>query len=447
MNSYRLSFAATAPHCIFLLFVLAALEARCAQPPAFSAPVNYSCTNGEQVCMGDFNGDGAIDLVVSSSVTGKLVVFTNNGAGAFAACVTLTSPGTPHSIAVADFNGDGKPDILAVNYPGDSLVVWTGNGSGAFASAKVSTVSINDSYTGVAVGDFNNDGKLDLVVTTYGPQIFLGHGDGYFSFSASYGGNTTFGAATGYFNDDTNLDFVTANYSSSSMSVYLGAGNATFPSYTDYSGDNSEYHYAVAVGDFNGDGKSDLATINYYFNSVSVRTNLGTGQFSGESRYRTPYSPQAIATADFNGDGHLDILSSHSSSTSFLSILCGNGDGTFATALTNFSGLTTGKPNQCIAIADVNGDGKPDIISTCTAADSVSVRLNQTAPALQIRNTAVTCFEVKWPNWTGYTLEASTNLALPNSWTPVAGTCLDSGGRKSWTNSAGAQQAFYRLRK
>jgi len=438
-------------HCIACVLVMSYLTTTVfsATPPKFAAPVSYNLgTNYDQLCAGDFNGDSKPDLAMISFNAKKLLILTNNGNGGFAICTNYTCADTPQCIATGDFNNDDKLDIAVVSYPGDSITVWLGNGNGTFPTSRVTSFTVNYNWPGISVGDFNHDGKLDVVVATYGPRILRGHGDGYFDLFTNYdNGAGCFDVATENFNNDTNLDFVTANYSSSSMSVFLGGGDGGFPAHTNYSGASSEYHYAVAVGDFNNDGLPDLATVNYYANSVSVRTNNGDGTFGAETNFSTKaLQPSALAVSDFNGDGNMDILTANTAINAALSILSGNGNGRFDTAVTNFTGLGKWAPSRSICVADFNGDGRPDIASTQLATNAVTVLLNQSLPVLQI-HPLENSFKIIWPNWPGFVLESSTNLAITDNWAPTTNNQFSIGGRNFIINPANGENTYYRIRR
>jgi hypothetical protein len=409
----------------------------------FGTPTNFNLgAPCDQICAGDFNGDGMPDLAVRFNGI-YLSILTNDGSGALFAFTNYNTSLYLRAIATGDFNNDHKPDIVTVmdNY----VKVWLGNGDGTFMSTNVSFNSYGYGNA-VTTGDFNRDGKMDLAVSVqYEFQIFLGQGDGNFTFLTNYSsGNPSYSIATGDFNGDTNTDLVTANYSYSSMSVFLGNADGTFASPTNYSGDFSEYHYSAAVGDFNGDGKPDLTTVNFYNSSISVRLNNGDGTFGAEKKYKTAFGPVAVAVADFNGDGNLDIVTANAGTSESLAILPGNGDGTFDTALTNFPGVG-GFLNQSLVVADFNGDGKPDVATTRIANNSVSLLLNRTLPALRVQATNGVA-KLMWPNWSGYSLECTTNLCLTNGWVTVTNAPAVVGSQKILARALDGGSQFFRLK-
>jgi hypothetical protein len=272
-------------------------------------------------------------------------------------------------LALGDFNGDGKADLATANYSLHSAVsVLLNNGDGTFG-APVSSYPVPLYATRLAVGDFNGDGQLDLAVaqTSFSSDpnavsILLGHGDGTFAAPVNYPfpGSPSVAAflAVADINGDGKPDLLVGT------SILLGNGDGTFqppvsvlpPGYSGFLG---------AVGDFNGDGKPDVVA--YSVNAPGTNFDLavllgrGDGTFAppiGINTYGVPLG--SLAVADFNGDGRPDLLVG-------TSILLGNGDGTFGTA-TTFSTEAVGS----LAVADINGDGKPDLIGVNTAG-SVSV--------------------------------------------------------------------------
>ena len=286
---------------------------------SFKAPLNFGAPAPQSVAVGDFNGDGKLDVAVANLATGNISIRLGNGDGTLRAPVNYATGDSPNSIAVTDFNGDGKLDLAVVNGGNNtgvsSVSILLGNGNGTFHPVAKYVVSFGNS---VAVGDFNRDGKLDLAVANFGSSsvgVFLGNGDGTFNVPMNFGAPGPVSVAVGDFNRDGNLDLVTANIVSntglSNVSVLLGKGDGTFQPAVNYgAGSNPS---AVAVGDFNGDGKLDLAVANLggYGNVSSVSMILGNG--NGSFQATTEYigvgsNPSSLAVGDFNSDGRLDMI-------------------------------------------------------------------------------------------------------------------------------------------
>lgn len=406
----------------------------------FDPPIHtYLEAPCKQMSAGDFNGDGKTDLAVGFNGI-FLTILTNNGAGSFVPFTNYNSPNA--ALATADFNGDNNLDIVAVGQ--SEIIAWLGNGDASFTPTNLNFNSYGY-VDAVTTGDLNHDGNCDVTVYSGQIQVYLGMGDGSFSFPSNYTtGNTVYAIAAADFNGDTNLDLVTANYSYSSMTVIFGNADGTFSGSTNISGDFSEYHHSVAVGDFNGDGKPDLTCVNFYDRSVSVRLNSGSGVFGPDLRFVAGFGPSSVAVTDFDGDGNTDILTGPS-----LSILPGNGSGDFGASFTNFpSPQLGGFANQGVVVADFNGDGRPDIASTRLTNDSVSVFLNQTiapiplAAQLQASNSLL---RLSWLDWSGYSLESTTNFPLTDGWTALTNIPTVIGGRKVVDIPTSGQRQFFRL--
>jgi hypothetical protein len=293
----------------------------------FQAPVFYLFNFGEdaigQVAVGDFNNDGVEDLAVAFNLfTG---IMLGNGDGTFSPPQVWGS-GSPQSLAVADFNGDGNADIV-VGGP-DGVGVLLGIGNGTFYNEIVSTLPGGF----VAVGDFNGDGRPDIAVTPFGGagtvlEIALGNGDGSFQSPVSYTVGTNPQAMTvGNWNGDGKADIAVVNYLSNTMSILLGNGDGTFQTAVTYPvGSNPA---SIGDGDFNGDGIPDLAVANLASSNVSVLLGNGNGTFQPASAYATSSTPDAIAVADFNLDGRADLAVAQAPGTGSLSLLPGSGPAT-----------------------------------------------------------------------------------------------------------------------
>jgi len=384
------------------------------------------------VAVGDFNGDGKPDLAVAGS-GGYVSVLLGNGDGTFQPAVNYASGGTnPWAIVVGDFNGNGKLDLAVVNYNGASVSVLLGNGDGTFQPAVNYGVGIYP--VSVAVGDFNGDGKLDLVVAdSCTPpasggcaSVLLGNGDGTFQAGVNYpAGSHPSSVAAGDFNGDGKLDVVVLQSTyPGSVSVLLGNGDGTFQAAANVPlGSSDAYPTSIVVGDFNGDGKLDLAVADWG-GTVSVLLGNGDGTFQAAVDYLlgVDWNPTSVTVGDFNGDGKLDLAVADSFNGD-ASVLLGNGDGTFQTALNYAAG---GSPNS-IAVGDFNLDGKPDLVVADALGIIVSVLLGNgdgTFRAAANYYDGVTVNAVAVGDFNG---DGKLDLAIFDSWAGTASVLLGKG--------------------
>ena len=296
---------------------------------------------------------------------------------------TLTTNPWPSSIVTADFNGDGIPDIAtldavdqASNTAPGSLSVFIGKGDGTFSSQYATNVE--SSPISLTTGDFNNDGIPDLLYTgtwTGDVVVLLGNGDGTFRapiIIKSFGFAAAWGFAVGDFNHDGNQDIATVDGWNGVVSILLGNGDGTFTESPQHpqAGDNP---VLAVTGDLNGDGNLDLVVANVFPRAgsqapsyLTVLLGNGDGTFNAAPNADVGVGPESILLADFNGDGKLDLAVSNigngqgNDSTSNVMVLLGNGDGTFAPpASTNVIIYAT-----AVAAGDFNGDGVPDLAVT-----------------------------------------------------------------------------------
>ena len=376
--------------------------------PSFAAPPIFSVAGSEvgvtgfnSMAQGDFNGDGIPDFVVSgffcANGTGypanSIAVYLGNGDGTFKPPVYYAAGVCPQQAVVARTRGaNSSQDIVVI----DNTSVWVllGKGDGTFENAKLAANFTNYSLTSITVGDFNGDGKVDLALSLFSglvpasPGLYdaigvlLGNGDGTFQaplFSQSPADNN-YDIAVGDFNNDGKLDVLTRpGLGQHGLYLSLGNGDGTFlPAYLVWTEPISIFVpllngiNTLAVGDFNGDGNLDVA-MNVNGARVDVLLGTGTGTFAPVNSYivnqhQTGNGLGHIAAAKLTNSGHLDLVVT-TGFGSTLALLYGNGDGTFQSPAIL---PVPEEDTDPFILADVNGDGKPDIVTGTDALSSYS---------------------------------------------------------------------------
>jgi hypothetical protein len=445
----------------FGMFLLSAPPDLSAQS-VFTGPLDYVVgAQPNSMVVADLNGDGLLDLATADSYVNTVTVELQNSDGTFQLPVSYAVGNSPATLQVADVNQDGKPDLLVVNLSDNTLSVLLGNGDGTFQAQIVTTIigPIANATCCLAVADFNGDGKPDVaapvpVVTTqgaYGVAILLGNGDGTFQAPVIYPTITASDAiAAADFNNDGKPDIAAGN------SVLLGNGDGTFQAplsvpigdplvIADFNQDgnldiatsgvtilygNGDGTFQVqalslsgtplAAGDLNGDGKPDLiAAVGGIAPSIESLLNDGTSTFSLAQSLASGYS--TVALASFKNGQPLSLLianppggGSSSVVPGIVTILSGNGDGTFPTFPSHSAGPGV---VGVMAAADFNGDGKPDLavgvsilVHDDTFTYQVSVLLNNgagfsppiiTAATRQPRNTLSRRRRFQWGRQNG----------------------------------------------
>ena len=376
------------------------------------------------VAAADFNHDGFLDLAVTQNEGGqnRLITLLGNGNGTFQPTINGPADGSP--LALGDVNGDGQTDVIFCNGLSASASVLLGNSNGTFSTLS-SIPLVSTAGIGVgASGDFNGDGKADLVVAQSGSptgllSVLLGNGNGTFQSAVSTATETAAALAmvAGDFNGDGKTDVGVANSNASTISVFLSnsSGNGTFQPPVDtiysltfvafaaghfegtanpldlavtttdpatnsnfvniYLGNGSggftvgpQYPIAsnitplIVSSDFNGDGYADLAVTDG--SQILVYLSKGDGTFQSAVAYPVPSSGNSIVLGDFNGDGVTDIAVGE---TNGVAVLLGNGNGTFQTAVS-----TPYNPGMTLAQAgDFNGDGKMDLVGRNSSGNYV----------------------------------------------------------------------------
>jgi hypothetical protein len=283
----------------------------------------------------------------------------------FAQTNTLSVSGNPFVMTTADFNKDGILDLVLCRELTGKVSILLGTGGGAFGAPK--DYLIQGMCVSLVIGDFNGDNNLDVAASnTAQVNVLLGKGDGTFAQPVPYRvGMDPQGLVTGDFNGDGKLDLATANFDSSSVSVLIGNGDGTFQAHVDYSVDADPM--GLVTGDFNGDGILDLVVSNKTENEVSLLLGAGDGTFGTPTPFPAGVNPACLAAADLNGDGKLDLVVSNLNPITYpISILLGNGDGTFQQRK-GYPAVALGMPQ----VADVNGDGILDIVMANQAGPEV----------------------------------------------------------------------------
>ena len=321
----------------------------------------------QSIAAADFNDDGIPDIVTANLNPSSLSVALGTGDGYFQSPAMVSLSFSPRLVAAGDFNGDGKEDLVVSStvFGSPTLAILMGDGAGGFRS-PVFIPDYFNSVAAIALGDLNNDGKLDIVVPG---AVFLGNGDG--TFQAPITVPTTIGAqslALADFNGDGKLDLAAGE---GSLHILLGKGNGTFTPKANIPVGNGTS--TLVIADFNADGKLDVAIAGGY-PGVSVFLGNGDATFQPELVSSSTLAVvDSLLAADFNLDGKLSLaFLSYQNSVSFLA---GNGDGTFMEAQivpVEFS------PTGMAEAALNTKNSEPGLVVANSGSNTVSVMTNVT---------------------------------------------------------------------
>jgi hypothetical protein len=360
------------------------------------------------LAVGDFAGDGKVHAVVANNASDSVTVIQNRGNGTFSTNEFATGH-NPVAVLVDKFTGRLDFDIATL-IPGDTLrghVTQDQLMSYSFSSGPGQPTVIeppppppdpcpethlhtvwDEEQKGTLEGTGGaSSARPDLVLSNFmesAVKVFRNDGAGQFTYLGAFPtGPSPAALALADVNGDGNLDVITANSASGvgSVSVLLGNGNGTFGAAINSAAGRDPS--AVAVGDFDGDGKPDLAVTNYATGTVTVLLGNGNGTFQPGVSYPVGPHPTSVAVADFNGDGELDLVTANEGDGT-VSLLLGNGNGTFRSQRVYMAGSANSHPSA-IAVGDFNGDGLPDLAVALADSNQVAILYDQ--PDFLVTNT------------------------------------------------------------
>jgi hypothetical protein len=379
-----------------------ALSASAAAAVSFTAQQTFATGTGPHfVAAGDINGDGKPDLLITNRQSNTVSVLINTTApgfstATFAAKVDLAVGSNPAQVAFGDLDGDGKPDLVVVNSASSNISILhntTAAGSTTPSFAAAQTISTNSYPFAVVLADFDGDGKLDMIVANTGSNLISVYRNSTAAGSATYSfdgptkivtGAEPSSLAVADFNGDGKPDIVVGAYIGNLATVIL---NSTPAGSTSISFGNSLVLPAgpgvvsVATGDFNRDGKPDVAISNSFALTTTVYINktasgADTPDFAPGLDFGTALSPASVAVADLDGDGAPDILAANQSGATASVLINTTAVGSLVPSFATVQTFTAGNdPVEAIA-ADINGDGRPDIIVANNTDNTYSVLLN-----------------------------------------------------------------------
>jgi autotransporter-associated beta strand protein len=300
-------------------------------------------------------GDGTLglNLIDDGSIRDADQQVLRSLTPAFSNYVTYSTSSDPLDVAAADLNGDNKPDLVTANHDGRSLSVILGYGDGTLYQPVLIPL-LNQTFA-VELADFNQDGKVDIVAAGANASVLFGNGNGTFQAPLVVSGVFAGLVELADINADGFVDIVTTN--NGAIAVVLSNGNGTFRPEIDTTANLAD----LTVADFNADGKLDIAYINGVPRSVVILLGNGNGTFQSKATYSLPGFGADVAAADMNSDGQVDVVFTAGNN---LGVLYGNGDGAFGnmTILVppppGGAQLNLGKPR----IADVDRDGRRDLV-------------------------------------------------------------------------------------
>ena len=326
----------------------------------FTAPTDYALASPPAgLVAGDFNGDDILDLATTNPHVGGGSLLTGNGSGTFATAVSFPLTGLPTKVRSADFDGDSADDLLVYDIATSDVVhVFLSDGAGGFRIASTVNVNVTGSSDTVPgpPADYDGDGTVDLIVYgAAGVHLFVGAGDGTFGPRTEVFSPQADAVAVADFDGDLKADIAVLRGFGANITMLSGNDDGTFAVTASNSLGHVEATTLVAAN-LNQDTRMDLVIANVNFAMLQVRMGNGDGTF-GTARIIADGNVLSLIVADFNGDGAMDTASVVGDPLR-LSVSLGNGDGTFQSPIeTPLNSVT-----EAGISADVNDDAIPDLI-------------------------------------------------------------------------------------
>jgi len=360
--------------------------------PVGSAPVSVAVAtfgNGNQDIVTANHGDGTVD--------GSVSILLGGGDGTFGTQIPITIPGaaahsTPTAVAVGDFNNDGNVDLAVTDSANNTVNILLGDGNGGFTGAV--SYRTGSGPVALAVEDINRDGIPDLCIVNQGDGTTAGSVSILIGQGTAGLGNGTFSAKTDFpvglkpsaivsadFNGDGLPDLAVTNANNNNVSILLQNADHSFAKEVSYATGTGPA--GIAAADFNRDGFADLAITNQADGTVSILLGNNTGTFATQTAYNAGSGPTGLLAQDFTGDGLPDLVVADQAGDN-VSVVIGNGDGTF----TNPLSLPTGNAPTGLAAADLNNDGTLDLVSANQSSNSATVTLNTAESSLGLASSA-----------------------------------------------------------